>query len=320
MNDIIKSILDNKEDFLITGNNGVGKSFIAFELLGEFKEFYYIGVVNHSFKLRTVPEYNEFDYKAIVDKRLIEKGEYEAKAFDTYGKYATDVVAKVIGEEFIKLLESERIKKEIIMALENFNIKLNFMDSKMSLEIEGITFSKDDGKDISIGYQTILRIFTELFVLKTKTRKKFIVFLDEVSKSLDSFNSLKLLEVLKEFFPNYQFIITTHSYDLILGARDSKVVKINANKINQYFDIKDYKTVNEIRTQIFGVEDDRKIDDVEELLYKIGNIIDNIRSKKSAENYNRLEEVLKEAEAYKDKSNKVKVMYNFASKILGERK
>ncbi|MBC2854717.1 hypothetical protein [Cetobacterium sp. 2G large] len=320
---IVEKILNEQENFLVTGNNGVGKSFLAYSILENCENFYYIGVINHSFKLRLVKtpiKDEEYEFNIITEERLKTDKVYEAKAYDTYGRYELDSVAIALGIKFMELLSEEKIRKEVEKILSCFNIKLVMENNNLMLEIEGINFYLNDGKDISIGYQTILRIVTELFLLKLKYKRRFVIFLDEVSKSLDCLNSLKLLKVLEEFFPRYKFIITTHSYDLILGTKDSKVIKINTDKVIQYFETKDFKTIEEIREQIFDVVNEEKIDEVEKLLYNIGNIIDNLRNNKITSNYERLEKILKTAELYKEKSNKVKIMYNFGNKILAERK
>lgn len=316
MDNLIKTILKDKETILITGSNGVGKSFLAYELMKAEKYFYYIGVVNQSFKLRDVPDSEDFTFKFITEERLITEDKYESKAYDTYGDNGTSVVAKVLGKKFLELLDDKEIGEQFKKILKEFNINLT-KDKKYVLEIEETKFQMDDGKDISIGYQTILRLFTELFLLKKKDNNNFIIFLDEISKSLDCINSLKLIKNLEIYFPNYKFIITTHSYDLILGANNSKIVKITSRTVHQYFESNDYKSIDDIRKEIFLLNDDQtELDHIEKILYRIGNLIDNLRKNKQKESYDRLKNLLNEIEGDLETSNKIKVMWEYAHQVL----
>lgn len=318
MDDLIRNILDEKRNILITGSNGVGKSFLAYELMKQTKYFFYIGVVNQSFKLRDIPENEKIDYEIITKERLITDDKYESKAYDTYGNYATEIVAKATGKNFLELLDDKVIGKQLKEILKEFNISLS-REEVYILEIEKTKFKIDDGKDISIGYQTILRLFTELFLLKKNSGGNFLIFLDEISKSLDCQNSLKLIKVLEKYFPKYQFIITTHSYDLILGAKDSTVLKISSRTVAQYFECNDFKNIEEIRREIFLLDDDQsELDNIEKTLYQIGNLIDNLRKDKTELNYKRLRQLLDETKEQTKDSNKVKIMWEYANEMLGD--
>lgn len=324
MNSIIQKIIENKENVLITGSNGVGKSFLASEImkLDLQLKFYYIGVVNQSFKLRGVPVNDYYEYNIINENRFSIKSEenaifYDVNAYDTYGKYDAKSVAILMGKKFFELLKTPSLKTEIIKALEEFGIKI----STDSITIENVSFKENDRKDISAGYQAILRVFTELFSLKDRYKDSFLIFLDEVSKSLDSYNSGILLNVFKRYFPEYQFIITTHSYDLILGAEDYKIIKINNDKVIHYFESNDFKNIEDIRTRIFEISSSGEIiDKKEKIIYELGNLIDNLRKDITEENIERLNSFLKDTEKNAEESNKIKIMWNYAKKILSEKK
>lgn len=324
MNSTITKILNDKKNILITGCNGIGKSFLAYELMQNCNYFYFIGVVNQSFKLRKIPENDVFEFKTVTQARLIlendKKNSYEVKAYDSYGKYDTRTVAKAMGTKFLELIydRDSEIRKEIVEALNEFGIEIT---EDNSLIIENIIFTVNDNKDISAGYQALLRLFTELFLLKKKNTFSFLIFLDEIAKSLDCHNSSLLLRVIEKYFPTYHFIITTHSYDLILSAKDFEIIKLSENKVIEYFDGNEFNSISEIRARLFNlINENKELNNKEKILYRLGYLIDALRKNNTKKDLTELINFLEENKSCAEESDKANLLWNYAYKIIEERK
>lgn len=346
MDKILDKILKEQGNVIVTGSNSVGKSFLAFEIMRKNAEereqgrkvpnFYFIGVANQTFKLYITTLKSLDNYLEITKYRLlslrtknrdIKDWTYEAKSYDSYADFDTKSVASLIGEKFIHLMKSSNKKNQLKKALGEFGITVKeslsntqeALKSELYLEIEGQRFTIGGSKDLSSGYQSILRLFTELFLLRDGYKENFIIFLDEISKSLDSKNSLKLIGVLEKYFPNYQFIITTHSYDLILGTKNSKILRVENQNVVDYFEDSYFETVDQVRTIVFGIEDNlEELDEKEKILNKIGFLIENLTTKKSDYNFRELENYISDVKKHTEQSNQIKVMWEYAKEILEE--
>ena len=69
-----------------------------------------------------------------------------------------------------------------------------------------------------------------------------IVFIDEIDLHLHPVWQRKVLQQLKTIFPNVQFIVTTHSPNVVMGALDfAQVVKLENGIINSDVDISQFK-------------------------------------------------------------------------------
>lgn len=324
MDKILSTILKSKKNMIITGANGVGKSFLAYELMNKIDFFYYIGVANQSVKFRGVPPEDEtYPYGDVAKKRLLfennngalEDRHYDSKAYDTYGKYEITGIAGFMGKKFFELLKQKEVGKELKEIVSKFGIDVQ----NESIKIEDVEFKIRGENDVSSGYQALLRLFTELYMLKIQYVENFTIFLDEISKSLDYKNSLKLLGILEKYFPKYRFLVVTHSYDIILGAQNYEILRVENHEIVDYFEKNYFETIDQVRSIIFEIDDNsQELDEREKILYRFGVLIENIRRDKSENNLKILENYLKEVKSKTKESNKVKMMWEYANKILEE--
>ncbi len=142
---------------------------------------------------------------------------------------------------------------------ENGGTSLNLMFSEGQLLINNIPIDK-----LSTGYISIIKIFQEIvagysgWTNETELNEvDGIVFIDEIEPHLHISWQTKIIGVLREFFPNTTFFISTHSPLVLSGlkngegyelVRDGDFVKTKTiDNIENYF-------LNDIVKEFFGVD------------------------------------------------------------------
>ena len=142
---------------------------------------------------------------------------------------------------------------------ENGGTALNLMFSEGQLLINNIPIDK-----LSTGYISIIKIFQEIvagysgWTNETQLNEvDGIVFIDEIEPHLHISWQTKIIGVLREFFPNTTFFISTHSPLVLSGlkngegyelVRDGDFVKTKTiDNIENYF-------LNDIVKEFFGVD------------------------------------------------------------------
>jgi len=149
----------------------------------------------------------------------------------------------------------------------NKTLKLSFHEGQ--LLINNIPLDK-----LSTGYVSIIKIFQEIIAgysgwtnESQLNEVEGIVFIDELEPHLHISWQTKIIRILREFFPNTTFFISTHSPLVLAGlksgegyelVRDGDVVKTKTiENIENYL-------LNDIVTECFGVDLNRqKIDNVD---------------------------------------------------------
>jgi len=149
----------------------------------------------------------------------------------------------------------------------NKTLKLSFHEGQ--LLINNIPLDK-----LSTGYVSIIKIFQEIVAgysgwtnESQLNEVEGIVFIDELEPHLHISWQTKIIRILREFFPNTTFFISTHSPLVLAGlksgegyelVRDGDVVKTKTiENIENYL-------LNDIVTECFGVDLNRqKIDNVD---------------------------------------------------------
>jgi len=149
--------------------------------------------------------------------------------------------------------------KELLQKLLNSDIEIEITPLKVSFKEKG---SEVSFEQLSAGYKGVMTIICDLLArlstnqpyVKNITEFQGIVLIDEVELHLHP----KFMNKLRETFPLIQFIVTTHSPSVLLGAgmeavyyqiyKDEGVVKISEQKeVNNHF-------LNDIQSDIFGFD------------------------------------------------------------------
>ena len=158
------------------------------------------------------------------------------KANRTFIQYIVNLKAKrSFARDDNKTEQVENID-EWFNDFESF-LKEIFDDEKLKLEFDSENFNfniiqynreKFDLNTLSDGYSAIINIVTELILRMEKNSAKNynipgIVLIDEIETHLHIELQKKILPFLTKFFPNIQFIVTTHS-PFIINSLDNAVI------------------------------------------------------------------------------------------------
>jgi predicted ATP-binding protein involved in virulence len=125
------------------------------------------------------------------------------------------------------------------------SIKLEFNRSELAFSLKKgeKTVSFDT---LSDGYSSAINIISEL-VMRMEVNKfgdysqPGIVFIDEIETHLHVALQKKILPMLRAFFPNIQFVVTTHSPFVVSSVEDSVIVDMETGEnINQAVELWNY--------------------------------------------------------------------------------
>jgi len=244
--------LDNekRQHLIITGKNGSGKSSVLEELnnslLGKGEVFIKTDTNFVTF------EKGEMIYAFFSAKRTtnsmdkpngIEKIELSKIKDEKLNKYFLKyIVALKAKRSFAKDDNDTQTVKKIDSWFNNFEKMLRqiFNDDSLELQFDRRNIMSYnflikrsnrelfDFTTLSDGYSAIIDIVTELLLkIETTESKSFdiegIVLIDEVETHLHVEMQKNIMPLLTNFFPNIQFIVTTHS-PFVLQSIDNSVV------------------------------------------------------------------------------------------------
>lgn len=191
-----------------------------------------------------------------------------------------NTVEEGLGKYFVQLLVNLRSRrsfarddndtktvKQIERWFENFEKALAILlgHSDFVLKFDSVDFNftiEEKGKEsyhfsqLSDGYSALLSIVSELMLRMSleplATYDKYgLVFIDEIENHLHVELQKKVLPFLTSFFPNLQFIVTTHSPFVISSIADSVVFDLESQK--RYTDFSDY-SYSSIIEDYYGVD------------------------------------------------------------------
>ncbi|MFT4925077.1 MAG: putative ATP-binding protein involved in virulence [Phenylobacterium sp.] len=157
-------------------------------------------------------------------------------------------------------------------------VKLHFDRKALNYKIESQDGSQLDFNHLSEGYAAILNIVTEIIMrMEAIEHGNFtlpgIVLIDEIETHLHVQLQKKILRLLSKFFPNIQFIVTTHSPFVLTSSEDAVIYDMETNS---YIDAKEdlwqysYEDIVEgyFDTESYSVELENRIARLEELAAK----------------------------------------------------
>jgi hypothetical protein len=143
-------------------------------------------------------------------------------------------LCELVGEFFNTVLE---VSKEVNDYGDSYSIKIN-----------GMVIDEIDHR-LSNGYQAVIRLVLELLYfdnqvkLSTEDTGKYLVLIDEIDEFLSIDNQGTIFLFLINHFPEYRFIVSTHSIYLIAGTPDCKVIVLG-NQNYELYDSSDFNTIS----------------------------------------------------------------------------
>lgn len=270
----IKDKILNRElkykNTIIVGDNSSGKSEILRQLLtNQEVGYYFIDSVNRSFNYEKVSNSDDLEetYKSVVKYRLNENNFNLVDTFDLY-KTGTDVIEKVYFN----------YQEELKMLLKNFlGVDFQITIKKDEIIGEKKVLDIDEGiEKLSSGYQAIIRLFLELIYFEDSLEdniKNPVVVIDEINEFLSAKNEERILPFITNRFSNMNFIITTHSADVIASSIDFNIIVLSHNYY-QCLDGNDFSSVTDVREifeKVYNINHDNETQDIEILLRHLLN-------------------------------------------------
>ncbi len=98
--------------------------------------------------------------------------------------------------------------------------------------------------ELSSGYQALIRIFMEILYF-SDTKSKGTIVIDEIDEFLSVKNSGKILGFLKNKFPELNFVVTTHSADLIANAEETNLILLYGENF-EILDAGDFSSISQV--------------------------------------------------------------------------
>lgn len=159
----------------------------------------------------------------------------------------------------LKLIEKLEPTQQLVTVREDggYGLRILFHDGK--LYINNVPLEK-----LSTGFVSIIKIFQEIVAgyggwtnAEDLSKVDGIVFIDEIEPHLHISWQTKIIQILKEFFPNTTFYISTHSPLVLSGLKDGEAYELNRE--DGFASAKEIKNIenyflNDIVKEFFGVD------------------------------------------------------------------
>ena len=191
--------------------------------------------------------------------------------------------------------------------VKDFRCTSSDIDGKIQNFVE---FNTDYGwvslRDLGYGYQSITtwvidlakKLFERYPDSKSPLHQPAIVLVDEIDLHLHPEWQRKIIQFLSEQFPQTQFIVTAHSPLIVQSADNINLVLLEKHEdhivIKQRPEIKTFKgwTVEEILTELMGLDNRILSDDYLSLIHDFDNALDNDNYAKAKTAYDELLKIL----------------------------
>ncbi len=240
------------ENSIIIGDNASGKSCLLNCLISQFedkKDIYFIDAVNRSFDVSKVMRRKEKPaYKNTILATRLQENKFNLE--DSFNCYGTS---------------TERIE-EIYSA---FEVQIQNLFQRLTGETFEIVYGSNMGEVryeggeglLSSGYQAMVRLLLELVYfqemgVQNNQLSKPIVIIDELDEFLSPRYASKIYPFIRANFPKIKFIVTTHSIDLVVEAKEANLIVLDEDGF-EVMDVNDYNSYSEVQiifNRLFGNE------------------------------------------------------------------
>lgn len=251
-------------DTILVGDNSSGKSELLRRFTNEMlknKNVYFIDAVNRNFSVQAISKTERLPvYKEYIIKTRLDEEHFNIK--DSFNCYGTQT-------ERIEMIYNLFEKEVQDLFYELTGTRFQALPDIKTGEVE---FAQGVGL-LSNGYQALIRILLELLYYretqKNDVQKKWII-IDELDEFLSPRYAGIIWGFLKEKFPEFHFIITTHSCDLVANAKDANLIILTLSDF-EVWDVNDYDTNSSVQIifdRVFGVREQKK----DEMFYVLRNL------------------------------------------------
>ena len=270
LNEIAQKVLDKElkyKDTVIIGDNASGKSFLLKLMIEKKKssdDIYFIDAVNRGFDVSKIIKNSQLaEYKNTVINRRIQEEYFNLKdSFDCYGTLTERI------EQIYAPLEKDLQDLFEKLTAECFQIVPESILGK-------VEFKKGTGL-LSSGYQAIVRILMELLYyqngMDTRQLVRTMVVIDELDEFLSPGYAYKILPFIKRNFSKMEFVVSTHSCDLVVGAQDANLIVLH-DRGYEVMETNDFQSISEVQIvfdRVFG-RHSKQVPEVEDILRRLFN-------------------------------------------------
>lgn len=251
---------------VIIGDNSSGKSMLVKQLIEKRKDknsIYFIDAVNRGFDVTKVSKNTEKPpFKGTILKTRLNESYFNIQdSFNCYGTL-TERIEQIytVFEKEVQRLFQELVNDEFEILYGNLVGEVQFKEGRGLL---------------SSGYQAIIRLLLELTYYNEMCQGEtsdICVVIDELDEFLSPRYAAKILGFLRQKFQRFEFVITTHSIDLVIAAQDANIVILDTNGY-EIIDANDYNSYTEVQRlfqRVFGKQE-VDIADVEDILRRLLN-------------------------------------------------
>ena len=230
---IIKQQLEYK-DTIIIGDNSSGKSEVLRQLIENDKEeqFYFIDAVNRYFDINQISEMK--DEKIVYSKEINQK-RLDENLFNHNDSFYYKNMPRAVEDLYAYYKDKLKILMNEFLKIQ-FDISLGDVGWEVRIN--------DEVVELSSGYQALIRIFIEVLYF-ADTKKTGTVVIDEIDEFLSVKNSGKILGFLRKKFLKLNFIVTTHSADLIANAENINLILLH-NDVFEILDAGDFSSISQV--------------------------------------------------------------------------
>lgn len=163
----------------------------------------------------------------------------------------------------LKLIEKLEPSLQLVIESADGGNSISMLYHEGQLLFNGTPLNK-----LSTGFVSIVKIFQEIVAgyggwsnLEDLSMLDGVVFIDEIEAHLHISWQTKIINILKEFFPNTTFYITTHSPLVLAGLKDGEAYELykeeNFVKSKAITNVDNY-ALNDIVNEFFGVDLNRE--------------------------------------------------------------
>lgn len=232
---------------IIIGDNASGKSVILKNILiKNEKLIYFIDAINRTFNIKKVNSpMKNFSYSDKILKSRLLSENFNLR--DSWSYYGTET-------ECIELIYHYYEKKlqELFKEFTGNSFEI------VTEESQDVRYNSGDIGKISNGYQAITRILLELLYFDDKrpkkTEQRALVVIDEIDEYLSPTNSGGFYLFLREKFNDIDFIVATHSAEIIAAANECNILILQESGL-EVLDAGDFRDIDDaimIFKSVFG--------------------------------------------------------------------
>lgn len=240
----VEYVLKNSSNnYILIGENTSGKSELLFSIMrrmienSKIDQIYFIDSVNRSFHLDAISSFQkekkEYDYREICAMRLEER---TFNKMDSFGPARIESIYWMYEDKLKALVEDFFGLQIDIKISEQENTPIN-IPARLEIIKGDYVFTEDhENLNMPNGMQAVFRIFLELLFLKdnvnkiTDTDEKNIVCIEELDLYLSEKYSAEIFNFIRKAFPNFVFIVSTHSRALTVTAKETNVIAIKGTE------------------------------------------------------------------------------------------